>query len=194
MFNIKLNTSNRNRYPSSTLGSGLAQGNTIRPVPKNRVNKRRSYRFTLNNYTEKEAAHLEQAFLEIGINKFCFQEEIGEEKKTPHLQGCVFFKNAISFNTMKRINNRINWARLDYPKSAIKYCLKSRTRKPDGRQWYYGINPEDYKEKKKVPLMEHKDMLADMKEQMKMEINSIAKEWNKIDKEKFVSKDESDTE
>lgn len=159
MFNIKCKKNGR-------LGRGLAESNTKQSLPKTLVKKRSSYRFTLNNYTENDPADLASAFLRIGNKKYVFQEEICPKTKTPHLQGCVFFNNAIAFNTMKKINKRINWQRLDFPKAAIKYCLKSTSRKPGGRQWYNGINPKDYEEKPIIPLMDHKAMCKDMARQM----------------------------
>ncbi len=142
-------------------------------VPKSSRNKRRTYCFTLNNYTEKDGAHLAQTFIKMNANKFAFQEEIGKKCKTPHLQGCVFFKNAIAFNTMKSINKRISWFRLDYPKRAIRYCLKDETRKPGGEQWTFGINIKDYLPKPKTILdgMKREEFKAwcynDMRKQLK---------------------------
>lgn len=170
MFNIKIKNSGALRAPWSI-------GNTKDNAPKSSANKRRTYRFTLNNYKESDPEHLEQTFLNMGAKKFAFQEEIGEKNKTPHLQGCVFFKNEIYFNTMKKINNRINWLPLKYPKRAISYCLKTKTRKPGGLQWYHGININDYVEKPVVPLMDHKEMCEDMCKQMIEEISDM--KWPK---------------
>lgn len=177
MFNIRCKK-------RGTVGTGPAQSNINKTVPTKRDTKQRSYRFTLNNYKENDAAHLEQAFMIIGAKKFVFQEEIGKKTKTPHLQGCVFFKNAIAFSTMKKINNRIAWYDLDYPKKAIAYCLKSDTRKPLGGRWYYGIDPIDYEDKPLIPKMNYYDWLAWMRKKMAEEceaqMTEDAKRFNDI--------------
>lgn len=131
-------------------------------IPITSRNKLRSYRFTLNNYTIDEPDQLAQAFLKLGAKKFAFQEEIGLEKKTPHLQGCVFFKSQISFNTMKKINSRVAWQKLSYPKKAIAYCLKEDTRKPNGKQWTYGIIVSQYVRAPEIPYQEMLDNLRDL--------------------------------
>ncbi len=174
---------------SGSLCSPVDQGNTKVTDPKSMRSKRRSYRFTLNNYDKNEPAQLAQAFSEIpGIKKYVFQEEVGLKNKTPHLQGCVFFKNQISFASMKKINRRINWQRLDYPKRAIAYCLKSKSRKPNGIQWHYGINVDDYKERPKVPLISHRELLDNMCEQMKENSQAVAKEWIALENKLYGTK------
>ena len=157
MFNIKLK--------SGLKGPNRDRGNISKSVPRKVRNRRTSWGFTLNNYKEIDGDQLVVTFMKMSTIKFAFQEEIGEEKKTPHLQGCVFFGNKIEFSTMKKIDDRISWFYVDYPRSAIKYCLKSKTRKPGGKQWTYGININDYKEPK--PLLNYSELMANMCKQMK---------------------------
>ncbi len=126
-------------------------------------NKLRAYNFTLNNYTMEEAAHLARAFLKLKCLKFAFQEEIGRKNFIPHLQGCVFFRNQISFNTMKKINTRVHWSKLDHPKRAIEYCLKEKSRKLNGQRWTHGIIVSQYIE---VPLLPHEEMCENLKNLM----------------------------
>ncbi len=177
----------RLKLRSGTHGARTAQGNINKNVPLKNHERLRSYRFTLNNYTEKDPAHLEQTFLQMGSNKFCFQEEIGETNSTAHLQGCVFFPNARYFNVMKRINPRIAWQRLNYPKQAIAYCLKSDTRKPDGKQWFHGINPDDYKPKKVIKLT-YDDIMKDMHDQMIEEVPELVEELTRLENEDPIIK------
>lgn len=173
---------------SDSLRSTRIKGNTIKIDPKSLGNKQRIYRFTWNNYKEDDATQLALTFLEMNAKKFVFQEEIGEKNKTPHLQGVVFFENQISFNVMKRINKAISYQRCDYPKQAIGYCLKEKTRKPNGKRWIHNVNPEDYEEKPVVPLISHKEMCEDMLKQtlaeleaegvIRLNVNHLRNLWN----------------
>ncbi len=171
-----------NRFGS--LGSHGNRGNTSKPIPYTSRNKLRSYNFTLNNYTITEADHLAQEFLKLKCLKFAFQEEIGLKNKIPHLQGCVFFKSQISFNTMKKINGRVHWSKLDYPKKAIEYCLKESSRKPEGKRWTHGIIVTNYI---KDPPLGWQEMLDVMKDQM-LKDNDIAGDWLKLEKKRFGNK------
>lgn len=108
------------------------RGNTLNP-------RSRKWFFTWNNY---EPAHVD-TLLEYFKNaeKYIFQEEKGEEKGTPHLQGCVEFKNARAFNTLKKINKNISWRITIDDEAAIEYCGKEKTR--CGKVWSKGI-PKKY--------------------------------------------------
>lgn len=100
------------------------------------------------------------------ITKYVFQEEIGEEKKTPHLQGVVQFKNQISFTTLKEFHNKIRWSKCKNLKASIKYCSKENSR--NGEIYKYGnIEKDLWKDAgHKKKLMPHKDLLEDMRRQM----------------------------
>lgn len=143
------------------------KGNIRRIPPRSLRTKQASYRFTWNNYKEKDMAELADTFLRMGATRFAFQEEIAPTTGTPHLQGCVFFKNERSYNVMKRINKSLIWFVCDLPYYAIVYSTKQETKKPDGKVWTHGINLEDFIEKPKIPLLEYKELFADMKRQMK---------------------------
>ncbi len=182
MSNIKLK-------PFGALGAHMEHGNIDLNAPCKMRSKRRSYRFTLNNYTENDPKHLAQTFLKFrNIKKFAFQEEIGLVKKTPHLQGCVFFKNDIHLSTMIAINKRVIWFPLTYPRQAIAYCLKTETRKPNGGRWYHGIKIEDYEDKPRVPLMGHQEMLDEICQHMKDELIGIVDEWHKAELKEYGNK------
>ncbi len=92
------------------------------PTPKTR-----NWCFTLNNYTKKEVAQINQLSLDSRTKVFCFQEEKGEND-TIHLQGTIGFKNAISFNSVKKINPRAHWEKCRNLKAALEYCRKEETR------------------------------------------------------------------
>lgn len=159
-------------------GPGLGRGNTRKSAPRLLRNRRDKWGFTFNNYEEKNGDQLALAFMKMGAKKFAFQEEIGKKDKTPHLQGCIFFEtgNKIEFNTMKKIDKRIHWFRIDRPRKAIEYCLKSDTRKPNGQRWHHGINIEDYRDR----IVKHitpEEMFKDMKLQMMEDMDDIIKEW-----------------
>ena len=63
---------------------GNLEGNTkiSRVVPS------KYWCFTLNNYNSKDLETLETSFKNSGV-KYVIGEEIGEETKTPHLQGFI---------------------------------------------------------------------------------------------------------
>lgn len=113
------------------LGSG-GSGNTRRPP------LRKNWPFTLNNYTEEHIKSIIGSLDHRSVWKYTFQEEIGEEKETPHLQGFVQFnvrKRATEFFGIKGIHFESKMR-----KSAEvnhKYCRKlgAGGRKPGGRMW-----------------------------------------------------------
>lgn len=88
--------------------------------------KSRKWCLTLNNYTENE---LEQwnSYFEKKKNclKYLIGKEIGKENNTPHLQMWARFKNPITFNSLKKISNRVH---LEECKGSdiknIEYCSK----------------------------------------------------------------------
>jgi len=93
--------------------------------------------FTLNNYTESDIAEILEKFKP--AKAYLFQEEVGEECGTPHLQGLVMFKNQIALSSLQEIcQGRIHWEILKKPKAAIEYCGKMKTRKPNGKYWCRG--------------------------------------------------------
>ncbi len=141
MFNMK----SKNR---GTFDKGAQRGNTKKLCRKSTRQRARSWCFTWNNYTEKSVAHLVKAFSILESKKYIFQEEIGENK-TPHLQGVVSFNNAIEFNTMKHIDEKIHWEKCINLKASIRYCSKKETR--SGDLWKKGIEDNElWKKPKKI--------------------------------------------
>ena len=88
-----------------------------------RSTKSRGYCFTINNYTEEDIKNMTCVDAE-----YVFQEETGNNG-TKHLQGFVYFKNAVSFNSVKKIHGSAHWEAAKKPKLAcIRYCSKTDTR------------------------------------------------------------------
>lgn len=71
--------------------------------------RKRGWPFTLNNYTEQEIAKL----AEIGRNPqtiwLIYGLEVGEVCHTPHIQGFIYFKNAVRMSTLKVLLPRARW-------------------------------------------------------------------------------------
>lgn len=90
------------------------------------VQRARYWMFTWNNYPEDYLTQLTIAFAT--AERYNFQPEVGEEKKTPHIQGFVAFKNARTFSSMtKLVCKEVSWRSC---KSAAgeAYSMKEETR------------------------------------------------------------------
>lgn len=135
-------------------------GNT-RPTPK-RV---RNYCFTLNNYTEDDIKHL----MDLRDCQILFAKEVGEENKTPHLQGMIIFKNARTIKGIKRINERIHW---EVMKGTIEQSIDYCTKEADDKDIYSNFNWQEiahgtkkFYEKRKLTFEEMKTIVEnDIKE------------------------------
>lgn len=94
-------------------------GNTSTPRIRSR-----GWAFTLNNYSDDDMAHIHTTFQSRKMCDFIIGRETGDGG-TPHLQGYVRFKNAVSFNTIKKIMPK---AHIEKAKGSIKdnynYCKK----------------------------------------------------------------------
>ncbi len=165
------------------------------------MNKRhRSYCFTWNNYTVENIDTLTQAFMEIGVKKYIFQEEIGEENNVHHLQGVVCFNNPIWFNTMKRIDNRIHWEPCRDLKGSIRYCSKELTRKKGSSPYKYGIKDTETCSSDLKRKIRFKDIGPDksylaMRDIMIAEVQEhCSREMNKIRLERLYHKEDVESE
>lgn len=115
-------------------------GNTKKPA----LIRSRSWFLTLNNpLTHNFTSHksLIDLLKTIPLVKFAFQLERGENG-TDHYQGCVYFKNAVSFNTVKELSEVIHWEKCKSWKAAVEYCTKKDTR--IGGPWKYGFEEDDF--------------------------------------------------
>lgn len=81
--------------------------------------RHRSYSFTLNNPTSIE----EDDIKTIPSSYLVFGREKGESN-TPHLQGCIVFKNPISFKKIKRYIPRAHIEPTIDLDASIRYCMK----------------------------------------------------------------------
>lgn len=99
-----------------------------------RVSQLVKWFFTFNNYIENDIGELERVFQRICI-KYVFQEETGEEEKTPHLQGSIWLKKAMRWSEFK-LPKCIHWEKLRNEEASIEYCQKEKTR--TGRIFKWG--------------------------------------------------------
>ncbi len=146
------------------------------------MNKRhRSYCFTWNNYTVENIDTLTQSFINIGVKKYIFQEEIGEENNIPHLQGVVCFRNPVWFGTMKRINSSIHWEACKDLKGSIKYCSKPNTRKKGSEPYLYNVKGNELwcsVKKKMTSQKAMHDMHRYMVEDVQLAHDKRSKQWD----------------
>lgn len=101
----------------------MAQVGTDRNTIERSAKKRRDWFLTWNNYTPDNITQLTQS-----KSQYVFQEEIGEEKKTPHLQGYIKFENA---RTFKSIIEEFKGIHIEPPRKEFAcrhYCQKLDTR------------------------------------------------------------------
>ncbi len=97
-------------------------GNTRRALAKT-SKRHRNWCFTWNNHTEANINALEN----LKSCDYIFQPEIGESG-TPHLQGCLLFKQPKAFNQIKSLLPGAHIETMKYRKKAIAYCMKSETK------------------------------------------------------------------
>ncbi len=147
--------------------SSVSNGNTSKRDTKLTRNRGRSWCFTLNNYTEEDVVLLSHnKWDNMEIDKYVFQEELGENK-TPHLQGVIQFKNQVSFTSLKEFHNKIRWSRCKNLKASIKYCSKQNTR--NGAIYKYGEIEKWLWKDRSLAVIDLKKILEDMCRQMKDE-------------------------
>lgn len=80
----------------------------------------RAWCFTLNNYTEEDVI----TFHDLECEYIIVGKEMGESG-TPHLQGYVYFANARSFASMKKLNGKTHFEKAKgSPMDNYKYCSK----------------------------------------------------------------------
>lgn len=91
---------------------GTARGNT----------KTRAYCITINNFTDNDTEYIVD-----NVDKYIYQIEKGENG-TIHLQGLLYYNNAISFNSLKKKLPTTHIEKCKDLKASVKYCSKSDTR------------------------------------------------------------------
>lgn len=95
--------------------------------------------FTFNNYTAEDVRVLEMRFKDI-CSKYCFQEEVGSETETIHLQGVISCKKRMRWSEFG-LSKRIHWEVCKDVKKAYKYCCKEATRIPGTAPYCYNFTP-----------------------------------------------------
>jgi hypothetical protein len=88
---------------------------------------------TWNNYTEDNIVAI-VAMISEKCSRWAFQEEVGHNSGTKHLQGAFTFKNKIRGSSLIKKFPGSYWEKCQSA-AAMEYCQKSDTR--CGRQWIY---------------------------------------------------------
>lgn len=87
-----------------------------------KMSKSRGWTFTLNNYTIDDIKMIQAMPCD-----YLFQEETGESG-TKHLQGMLYYNNAVSFNSIRNAIPRAHIEKMKNKIASIKYCSKEDTR------------------------------------------------------------------
>lgn len=103
---------------SSDTSDTRANGNT-------KIIRSRNWFFTWNNYDEYEKSEIWD-FAKKNCKKYAINPEVGKNG-TPHLQGCLIFENARTFESLKKKFEKVHWERVRNKEQAIEYCQKHET-------------------------------------------------------------------
>ena len=109
--------------------SAKLNGNTsikLARKKKKTVNPAKNWRFTFNNYTQKELKDILIILDSAICSRYVINEETGENSGIEHLQGYVEFKKKIRPKNI--LIDKVHWDICSYPKKAIAYCSKAETR------------------------------------------------------------------
>lgn len=93
--------------------------------------------FTWNNYEKSDIDALKQLDSKI-VPILVFQEEIGEKKGTPHLQGYLKFNKKSRPSSLK-LSKKIHWEKCRSPGHSIEYSRKKETRAENGLVFVRGV-------------------------------------------------------
>lgn len=126
----------------------------------------RSWCFTTNNYSEVDWNVLNLLGCDddrerLNIKFLCFGKEIAPKTGTPHLQGFIYFNNARTFNSVKKLlpeKSHIEKCK-GSPQQNYDYCSKAVKNEDDWRE--FGTLPEE--QGKRNDLEEIRKMVADGK-------------------------------
>lgn len=116
--------------------------------PARDTTRAKNWFFTINNPDVE--ADKEILFNATDLDYCLFQLESGEKTGTPHLQGCIGFKERKRFRFLKNLHPRANWSKTRKLGAALNYCSKSKTR-VDG-PWQMGEVPYSGKQGKRSDL------------------------------------------
>lgn len=98
---------------------------TVTHAPCNTSKRGRAYILTWNNYKEEDVKYIEQ--YTINCDKYGWQEEVGKEG-TPHLQIALYYKNARTFDSVKKDFPKCHIENAKSLQAILKYCTKEDTR------------------------------------------------------------------
>lgn len=84
----------------------------------------RGWTFTVNNYTDADEKHMKDMFEELKLDYLIYGREVGE-RGTAHLQGYLFKRNKIHFNSIKEYMPKAHIEKaLGSPEQNYNYCSK----------------------------------------------------------------------
>lgn len=86
-----------------------------------KVDPSRNWNFTLNNYTPQDEEKLQNCN---SVRYLLYGREIGEECKTPHLQGLIIFKSVKTLGAVKRFLPNAHWGNTISFEGSVRYCKK----------------------------------------------------------------------
>lgn len=99
----------------------------------------RTWCLTINNPVESDYKELEKLVCKYKI----WQTEIGDKTHTEHIQAYLQFKEAKSFETIKKIFEKAHIEKAKgSPLDNKEYCSKDETRKPDTKVYEFGEIPK----------------------------------------------------
>ena len=115
---------------------GEDQAACMAAVDESKVEARyRKWAYTLNNPTDEEV----QLLLEAKTKAYAMQHELAPRTGTRHLQGCIWFENARTFQQVKKLLPRAHWSSVVHWQKCVDYCTKEATRDPEGSRWTKGV-------------------------------------------------------
>lgn len=136
------------------------------------TSRSRKWCFTLNNYSQEDIESLQALYPEMA-QYLIFGKEVAPTTGTPHLQGFLYFKQAISMNTIKKnISSKtihLEIARGSFAEN-ITYCAK------DGNFTELGKRPLDPQDKGEIQKQRWKETRDFAEKGM----------WKSIDDELYV--------
>lgn len=113
-------------------------GNTKATTDANKqTNQRLYWSFTWNNY-DSELIEIVLNILRHECDWFIMQEEAGEEKNTPHIQGTLKWKKRKRITEIFSIHYKISWRATERITSMAAYC--SNKEKRTGKIWTHNFD------------------------------------------------------
>lgn len=127
---------------------GNTESNAVTKKCSKQVPQRVHWIFTWNNYVSEDIETLESHLKEY-CYMYAFQEEIGHDKHTPHIQGVISLKKKGRY-TEFNLNKKIHWEKVNNLTKSYEYCTKDDTRKPNTNPYCF-----NYVVKKKLKIIEN---------------------------------------